>query len=179
MPKLAAPGPSLSSCNEASGREFRQGVGREVAESRSVPPDDTRIYRLLPPVPSLPNVSQAKAVDPELRAAAARLQEFRRSEIEGITMPRSNTYVSWPRSETAPLRSKYLQYPTYKSGRPDLNRGPHRPELWAESDGVHRSTCKSMSSSAATAAVNPADIPVDSPGFGREIDSLAKPSWGH
>jgi hypothetical protein len=30
------------------------------------------------------------------------------------------------------------------SGRPDLNRGPHRPELWAKSAGVVRSACKSV-----------------------------------
>jgi len=54
-------------------------MGREVAERRSAPPDETRIYRdFSRPSPSLPNVSQAEAVDPELRAAAARLQEFRR-----------------------------------------------------------------------------------------------------
>ena len=80
VPKLcSARAESLSACNEASGRGFRQGMGREVAERRSAPPDETRIYRdFSRPSPSLPNVSQAEAVDPELRAAAARLQEFRR-----------------------------------------------------------------------------------------------------
>ena len=60
----------------------------------------------------------------------------------------------------------------FESGRPDLNRGPHRPELWAKSRGVVRSTCKSMGSHIASAPARSSVIAVDSPGFGREIDSL-------
>jgi hypothetical protein len=43
---------SPTACNKASGRGFRQGMGREVAERCRAPPDETRIYRaFLPPVP--------------------------------------------------------------------------------------------------------------------------------
>jgi hypothetical protein len=47
-------------------------------------------------------------------------------------MPRSYTYVSWPRSETDPLRVKSLQIRINKSGRPDLNRGPSPTRIMGE-----------------------------------------------
>ena len=65
------------------------------------------------------------------------------------------------------------------SGRPDLNRGPHRPELWAKSRGVVRSTCKSTGSHIASAPARPTDIAVDYRGFGREMDPLPKPCGCH
>jgi hypothetical protein len=39
-----------------------------------------------------------------------------------------------PRPLSAPHKS--LQIPATTSGRPDSNRGPHRPELWAKSGGA-------------------------------------------
>jgi hypothetical protein len=59
-----------------------------------------------------------------------------------------------------------------QSGRPDLNRGPHRPELWAKSGGVVRSACKSMGSGLGSPPLRSSAFAVDSRGFGREIDSL-------
>jgi hypothetical protein len=60
----------------------------------------------------------------------------------------------------------------FQSGRPDLNRGPHRPELWAKFPVAVRSTCKSMGSSLGSPPLRSSDIAADSRGFGREIDSL-------
>ncbi|MHB8659928.1 MAG: hypothetical protein ACYC91_18690 [Solirubrobacteraceae bacterium] len=42
-----------------------------------------------------------------------------------------------------------------KSGRPDLNWGPHRPELWAKSEGALRSTCKSTGSGSSSPLSEP------------------------
>jgi hypothetical protein len=60
----------------------------------------------------------------------------------------------------------------FESGRPDLNRGPHRPELWAKSGGALRSTCKSMGSGSSSPPLGTSDLAVDSRGFGRGMDSL-------
>ena len=76
------------------------------------------------------------------------------------------------RVSTEPSALKSLQLARFQSGRPDLNRGPHRPEFWAKSGRVVRSTCKSMGSGLGSPPLKSADIAVDSRGFGREIDSL-------
>jgi hypothetical protein len=54
-----------------------------------------------------------------------------------------------------------------------LNRGPHRPELWANPTPRIGKSCKSRCCSCCPPPLRTSDIAVDSRGFGREIDSLA------
>ena len=61
-----------------------------------------------------------------------------------------------------------------QSGRPDLNRGPHRPELRARSTGAARSPCKVIDSALGADAARFADFAVDFSGLGREIGLLPK-----
>jgi hypothetical protein len=58
------------------------------------------------------------------------------------------------------------------SGRPDLNRGPHRPELWAKFSVVVRNTWKSHGLVVAASPLGFADLAVDSRGLGSEIELL-------
>ena len=52
-----------------------------------------------------------------------------------------------PTGRPSPEQQKALPEQGFsKSGRPDLNRGPHRPELWAKFVGAAGSTWKSMGS---------------------------------
>jgi hypothetical protein len=76
------------------------------------------------------------------------------------------------RPSAAPSALKSLQKARFQSGRPDLNRGPHRPELWAKSRGVVGSICKSMGSGVGSPPLRTSDIAADSRGFGRGMDSL-------
>ena len=81
--------------------------------------------------PSLHERLGRRIDDRERSRAASAFAGIPSMRIEGITTPRSCTYVPWPRSETAPLLTKPQQSATNTSGRPDLNRGPHRPERCA------------------------------------------------
>ena len=53
----------------------------------------------------------------------------------------------------------------FTSGRPDLNRGPHRPELWAKFAVAVRSTCKSVGSGVSSPPLSSSDLAVGFPGF--------------
>jgi hypothetical protein len=59
-----------------------------------------------------------------------------------------------------------------QSGRPDLNRGPHRPELWAKFWVVVRDTWKSADLVVAAPPRGFADLAVDPRGLGSEIELL-------
>jgi hypothetical protein len=53
-----------------------------------------------------------------------------------------------------------------------LNRGPHRPELWAKYAGVAGSACKSVGSGASSPPLRSSDIAGDCRGLGSEIELL-------
>src|ERR1019366_10104800 len=59
-----------------------------------------------------------------------------------------------------------------RSGRPDLNRGPHRPEIWAKFWVAVRNTWKSDGLVVAPPPLGFADLAVDSRGLGSEIELL-------
>jgi hypothetical protein len=63
----------------------------------------------------------------------------------------------------------------FESGRPDLNRGPHRPELWAKLAPQKRKSCKSRYYGSCPPPIRSSDFAVDSLGLGREIELLPKP----
>jgi hypothetical protein len=136
---------------------FWQGLGRKAAEAPSAHPNETAFTgRSSRPSPSLPNVSHVAAIDSELARSRAQLcSGFIGEKSKGSRRPRPYTYVPWPRSETAPLLTKSLQIRTNKSGRPDLNRGPHRPERCAlPGCATPRGTQYSIGAAGRPAAVN-------------------------
>jgi hypothetical protein len=59
-----------------------------------------------------------------------------------------------------------------QSGRPDLNRGPHRPELWAKFWVVARNAWKSHGLVVPAPPLGFADLAVDSRGLGSEVELL-------
>ena len=60
----------------------------------------------------------------------------------------------------------------HTSGRPDLNRGPHRPELWAKSTPQTEKPCRSDCCSSSSPPFRSSDFAVDSRGLGSEIELL-------
>ena len=68
--------------------EFRQGLGREAARPPQLTPPKPAIYRaFLPPVPSLPQVSQIEAGDCELREAAHNCRDLIGEKSKGSRRP--------------------------------------------------------------------------------------------
>ncbi len=75
-----------------------------------------------------------------------------------------------PRPLSAPQNPDQIR--TNKSGRPDLNRGPHRPELWAKFGSRLEKPCKSRRCGSAPPRCGASHIAVDSRGLGSEIELL-------
>ncbi len=136
QPGPAPNGPQRPRPTRAAARvcqRFRQGMGRGLPDrpgSRLASPANCRGF--------------ARGADrsrdrltsrrEKRRTAAGNHQLARTSryeKVDGIPTPRPHTYDPWPRSALAHRRTKPLQTATNKSGRPDLNRGPHRPERCA------------------------------------------------
>lgn len=80
--------------------------------------------------------------------------------------------VSSPRY-TASLYEQNWPIRREKSGRPDLSRGPHRPESWAKSRAAKGNTCKALTSGVDSPPLGSTDLAVDPRGLGREIEFLA------
>jgi hypothetical protein len=64
-------------------------------------------------------------------------------------------------TKTPPAQQKTPHLRGFYTGAPDLNRGPHRPELWAKPEASVRSTCKSVGSGVALCAASATDLGVD------------------
>ena len=161
---------SPTACNRAPGRGNGQG-------GRRAPPE-------LPPTnPHLPGISPARplryrtSLRPKPLTPNCGRQPHdcwdsvdRKSKGSQCLGPIPTSHGPDPRP--IPSEQNPCKWAKNESGRPDLNRGPHRPELWARSAGAVRSTCKSMGSGLGSPPPRSSDIAVDSRGFARGMDSL-------
>jgi hypothetical protein len=149
---------------------FSQGFGRETRRARSVHTSETRVYRLSCRLPGCLRGSERL-----IRTAgspASQTAGISSEKSKGSRRPVPMPTVHGDRDRTEPPALKSLQMARFISGRPDLNRGPHRPELWAKSAAAVESTWKSMGSGLGSPPLRTSDIAADSRGFGRETDSL-------
>jgi hypothetical protein len=160
------------------GLEFRQGLGSETAAVGSAHTSETRIYQASCRLPHrCPGCPPVGATDSELGPQPRPCRHFIGENSKGSRRPDPISTLHEDLGTTSRRNHppKTVQIVRFQSGRPDLNRGPHRPELWAKSGSQTEKPCKSRRLGSAPPPLRSSDFAVDSRGLGSEIELLPNP----
>jgi hypothetical protein len=122
-------------------QEFRQGLGREGHRDRNGRSGETQA------LPGIFCCGCRHRTGGLTGSAGARRGARETGLLQGFSSgprlgERDQIAPKPPRAPSLRAR-KNPAFAGLLSGRSDLNRGPHRPELWAKSGGAVRSPCKS------------------------------------